>query len=95
MMEGGATLLLDSRGTVRGPGHNAVLSDGKKDWLVHHFYDAWANGARTLQIRPLTWSEDGWPIAGEPYAGASPASDAATSSSVAGSATTGGKKDEK
>jgi arabinan endo-1,5-alpha-L-arabinosidase len=66
MMDGGGTLLLESHGHVRGPGHNSVLLDGDKDWLVHHYYDARAKGVPTLQIRPLTWGEDGWPRAGEP-----------------------------
>ncbi|HUG90661.1 MAG TPA: arabinan endo-1,5-alpha-L-arabinosidase [Planctomycetaceae bacterium] len=70
LLEGGGTLVLESDGHVRGPGHNAVLSDAGRDWLVHHFYDAGARGVPTLQIRPLTWDADGWPRAGEPVASA-------------------------
>ncbi|HUG89512.1 MAG TPA: arabinan endo-1,5-alpha-L-arabinosidase, partial [Planctomycetaceae bacterium] len=70
LLEGGGTLVLESDGDVRGPGHNAVLSDSGRDWLVHHFYDAEARGVPTLQIRPLTWDADGWPRAGEPVASA-------------------------
>jgi beta-xylosidase len=69
MTNGGGTLVLAGYGHVRGPGHNAVLLDGERDWLVHHFYDANANGIPTLQIRPLTWDADGWPIAGKPLEG--------------------------
>ena len=29
-------------------------------------YDAGEKGARTLQIRPLIWARDGWPVVGEP-----------------------------
>lgn len=72
MLEGGGTLVLASQGHVRGPGHNAILEEKGKHWLVHHYYDAGANGIPTLQIRPLTWDETGWPIAGEPVADAIP-----------------------
>ncbi len=68
MLNGGGTLVLASYKNVRGPGHNAVLSDGGKDYLVHHFYDADRDGRPTLQIRPLLWGRDGWPLAGEPIA---------------------------
>lgn len=66
MMEGGATLILETKTHVRGPGHCAVLQDGPKDYLVHHFYDARDNGLPHLQIRPISWSDDGWPTVGEP-----------------------------
>jgi arabinan endo-1,5-alpha-L-arabinosidase len=68
MMEGGATLVLQSQGRVRGPGHCAVLSLDGQDWLVHHFYDGENRGRQTLQIRPIVWDDDGWPLAGEPIA---------------------------
>ena len=64
MLQGGGTLALEGQGRVRGPGHNAVLIEGGKYWLVHHFYDAQDNGVPYLQIRPLTWDADGWPVAG-------------------------------
>ena len=66
MLEGGGTIVLESRGTVRGPGHCAILHLGEKDYLVHHFYDAANNGMKTLQIRPLAWDREGWPVTGEP-----------------------------
>jgi arabinan endo-1,5-alpha-L-arabinosidase len=66
MLEGGATVVLAGYDNVRGPGHCAVLAAGGQDWLVHHFYDANANGAKTLQIRPLRWDESSWPVAGDP-----------------------------
>ena len=66
MMQGGGTLVLASYGHVRGPGHNAMLMETDGDWLVHHYYDADANGLAKLQIRPLLWADDGWPLAGEP-----------------------------
>lgn len=62
----GGTVVLAGSGRVLGPGHNAVLADGDRHYLVHHFYDAEARATPTLQIRPLLWGEDGWPRAGEP-----------------------------
>jgi hypothetical protein len=43
-----------------------VLREGNNDYLVHHFYDRDAGGRHTLQIRPIIWGKDGWPLAGEP-----------------------------
>lgn len=76
MAEGGGTLVLAGHGRVRGPGHNAVLAEGDRHYLVHHFYDAedaQEAGVSKLQIRSLVWGEDGWPLAGVPYDGTSAA----------------------
>ena len=66
MDEGGGTQILAGKGSMRGPGHNAVLLRPEGDLLVHHYYDADEAGVVKLQVRSLTWSGDGWPIAGEP-----------------------------
>lgn len=66
MLEGGGTLVLEGAGDMHGPGHNAVIRDGDRDLLVHHIYDGTRGGMAVLQIRPITWDADGWPIAGEP-----------------------------
>jgi len=79
MLEGGGTLVLEGSGRYIGPGHNSVLKDGNKDWLVYHFYDSENRGIPTLQIRPLTWTEDGWPLAGEPLTNPASPSNAKTS----------------
>ena len=78
MSEGGGTLVLASYDHIRGPGHNAVLMDGEENWLVHHFYDGKANGVPTLQIRPLLWADDEWPLAGAPLQPSSSASEDAS-----------------
>ncbi len=67
MMEGGGDQLLAGYDNVRGPGGQSVYFDGKTTWLVHHYYDALANGAIKLQIRKLTWTNDHWPHADAPY----------------------------
>lgn len=75
MTNGGGTLVLASSGVIRGPGHNSVLTDGKLHYIVHHYINANEGPAspdaplaipRSLQIRPLYWAWDGWPVAGEP-----------------------------
>ena len=66
MAAGGGTIVLASSGTVRGPGGESVLIDGTQYYLVHHFYDAAASGIPTLQVRPMTWSANGWPAVGSP-----------------------------
>lgn len=68
MLEGGGTQLVATEGTRIGPGHCAVLRDEGKDYLVYHYYDGLRNGAPTLQVSPMTWSSDGWPVIGRPLA---------------------------
>lgn len=68
MEEGGGSMVLSGYGPVRGPGHCSVISDGKMDFLVHHFYYAGEDeeGIPMLQVRPIVWGNDGWPLPGEP-----------------------------
>lgn len=66
LLEGGGALLLKSNGRYAGTGHCAILQDGKRTLLVHHFYDKEDKGVPTLQIRPLLWDAEGWVSAGEP-----------------------------
>ena len=66
MMQGGGTIVLEGSEEYAGLGHNAVLQEGDKDWLVLHAYTVKRGGMALLQIRPIIWTEDGWPTAGEP-----------------------------
>ncbi|MGN6368439.1 MAG: arabinan endo-1,5-alpha-L-arabinosidase [Phycisphaerae bacterium] len=68
MLQGGGTPLLegDPHGRVRGPGGGIIMHDADRWLLVHHFYDANDHGIPKLQIRPITWTPDNWPIAGTP-----------------------------
>jgi arabinan endo-1,5-alpha-L-arabinosidase len=61
MSQGYGTLLLQGDRRFRGPGHNAVLRDTDRDYLVYHAYDAESEGRPTLRISPINWSADGWP----------------------------------
>jgi arabinan endo-1,5-alpha-L-arabinosidase len=54
---------LDPTRRFVGPGHSALLSDGGQDYIVYHAYDTRAEGAPTLRIQRLGWTEDGWPVA--------------------------------
>jgi arabinan endo-1,5-alpha-L-arabinosidase len=67
MLDGGGSLVIASHDNWAGPGHNSILPTEKGDYLVHHTYDTTEQGgARNLQIRPLIWNENGWPLAAEP-----------------------------
>ena len=67
MLEGGGTLVLQGDERWRGPGHNGVLASDGREYMVHHTYDVQNLGAqRILQVRPLTWTGDGWPRVGPP-----------------------------
>lgn len=67
MTDGGGTVVLESDDRWRGPGHNGVITNEKGHWMIHHTYDMEnLRAQRILQVRPMTWSEDGWPIVGHP-----------------------------
>ncbi len=68
MLRGGGTPVLVGAGRYRGPGSNAVLIDGSQAWIVNHAYDADEGGNAKLQVHPLSWDAQGWPVAGAPIA---------------------------
>lgn len=77
LTDGGGTLVLAGHDAIRGPGHNSILVDGDRHYIVHHFVNITEGPAspdaplaipRSLQIRPLHWGWHGWPIAGMPVA---------------------------
>lgn len=86
LLEGHGTRVLEGHDNIRGPGHCAVLTARGRDWLVHHFYDAAERGVAKLQIRPIVWTEDGWPVPGDPLPPPL-VGDAAASPRAAGAAT--------
>jgi arabinan endo-1,5-alpha-L-arabinosidase len=61
LRERGGRLVLGSEGAFIGPGHATVVEDGDRQWLAVHFYDGTRNGAPTLALRRLAWTDDGWP----------------------------------
>jgi len=67
MLAGGGTLVLESDEHWVGPGHNGVLQTERGDFMVHHaFRRDRPEAGRLFLVRPITWSDDGWPSVGEP-----------------------------
>jgi len=60
-MDGYGTVVIQGNRRFRGPGHQAILRDGDRDYLVYHAYDAERDGRPTLRIAPIEWTADGWP----------------------------------
>ena len=63
MLDGGGSVVLRGNERFKGLGHNAVLHDGERDFLVYHAYDAEHEGTPNLRISPIDWTPDGWPRA--------------------------------
>jgi arabinan endo-1,5-alpha-L-arabinosidase len=63
MLEGGASIVIQGNERFKGTGHNAVLRDGERDYLVYHAYDTEHDGTPNLRISPIYWTPDGWPRA--------------------------------
>ncbi|KAF4555772.1 putative glycosyl hydrolases family 43 protein 4 [Elsinoe fawcettii] len=61
MMSGGGTAVLASHGSIRGPGHNAILTDNDGDVLVYHYYRQ-SDGGAQLGLNLLRY-DNGWPVA--------------------------------
>jgi arabinan endo-1,5-alpha-L-arabinosidase len=65
MLYGGGTLVAGGDGVVFvGPGHAGIIKVGDKYWMGMHYYDGSQRGASKYAIRPVTWTNDGWPIVG-------------------------------
>lgn len=65
LMSGGGSLVLQGDAVWKGPGHNAVLIEGKRAFNVYHAYAA-TDGASQLRISELVWDADGWPLSAGP-----------------------------
>lgn len=61
MLQGGGTQVTFPTERWRGPGHNAILQEDGKEYIVYHAYDAENAGVSTLHIALLNWDADGWP----------------------------------
>ncbi len=77
LAEGGGTLFLASDAQRIGPGHFGLVRDydarvagadsaaTPERFSIHYEADLTRGGRSVLDIRPLSWSADGWPIAGD------------------------------
>ena len=76
MTDGGGTLFLASDAQRIGPGHFGRVVDYDapssvpERFSIHYEADLTRNDRSVLDIRPLSWSPDGWPIAGDNAAAA-------------------------
>ena len=64
MMNSGGMEVQGSDEGMIGPGSSSVFTDGSQSYLVYHYYDAFDNGDPWVQVRPLVWTPDGWPVTG-------------------------------
>jgi arabinan endo-1,5-alpha-L-arabinosidase len=60
MTAGGGTEVLAGRGSIHGPGHQAVINDVDGDVLFYHYYAD--NGAALLGINKIGYDSAGWPF---------------------------------
>ncbi len=65
LLYGGGTLVAGGDGVVFvGPGHAGIIKVGDKYWMGMHYYDGSQRGQSKYAIRPVTWTNDGWPVLG-------------------------------
>ncbi|MBC8097573.1 MAG: family 43 glycosylhydrolase [Akkermansiaceae bacterium] len=66
LARGAGTLFIASAGTQVGPGHFGLLrDDGVEKFSLHYEGDREQRGRSFLDLRPLLWTPDGWPLPGE------------------------------
>lgn len=66
LLKGGATELQKGDGHYIGPGGQEPVFGAATDLLVYHYYDGDDLGKPKMQIAPISWSEDGWPVLAPP-----------------------------
>ncbi|WP_217240523.1 arabinan endo-1,5-alpha-L-arabinosidase [Streptomyces sp. AC555_RSS877] len=62
MTNNGGTPVLETHGSVIGPGGQSIMNDSDGDLIVYHYYDGNDNGTPKLGVNLLNWSS-GWPVA--------------------------------
>ncbi len=66
LAQGAGSLFLAAAGNDIGPGHfGLLLDDGVEKFSCHYEGVIGRAGRSILDIRPLLWTLDGWPVAGE------------------------------
>jgi arabinan endo-1,5-alpha-L-arabinosidase len=70
LVGGGGALFLAAEGNNIGPGHFGLLSDNGVEKFSCHYEGVIGRAGRSiLDIRPLLWTLDGWPVAGKNLSG--------------------------
>ncbi len=62
MLRSGASQLQRTEGRFIGPGGQEPVFGAGRDMLAYHYYDGSELGVSKLQIVPIRWTEDGWPV---------------------------------
>jgi arabinan endo-1,5-alpha-L-arabinosidase len=63
MINSSGSLFLGTEGNVIGPGHMGIFSENGVDYFSFHYYNGANNGAATYNLRNVSWTADGWPVA--------------------------------
>lgn len=62
LFDGGGTLLLEGNDHWYGLGHNSVYTFNQQDYMFFHAYDAHDGAKPKLQMLPINWDAENWPI---------------------------------
>lgn len=69
LTNGGGTILMERYGRYYGPGGGEAFKDLNRIRFVHHYYNSKSNGAPTLHVRDIVFTDDNWPEMGQPFLG--------------------------
>jgi hypothetical protein len=47
------------------PGLSVWISRTAATRTLYHYYDAFDSGDAWVQVRPIAWTRDGWPVTGQ------------------------------
>ncbi|MCS7089784.1 MAG: arabinan endo-1,5-alpha-L-arabinosidase [Verrucomicrobiota bacterium] len=62
LRQGGGSPFLATSGRFIGPGHPSFFETGGRWWMSYHYYDGRRGGQSALDILPLDWDSEGWPV---------------------------------
>ena len=72
LVGGGGTLFLAAQGKDIGPGHfGRIIEDGVERFSCHYEAEIGRKGRSILDLRPLLWTTDDWPLPGDNLAAGS------------------------
>jgi arabinan endo-1,5-alpha-L-arabinosidase len=66
LLRGGGDDVLGTQGDAIGPGHAGFFVDTPRgEYMSYHYYNGSSRGRSELALRPVEWSDDGWPRMGK------------------------------